>query len=123
MEINHIILKTSNINETKKFYESRFKIKNREGGVPGYVTFKFGEFVLGFSEDPSFSKAHAQSIGHLGLEVPTKKEVDSIYNHIKEIDSNVSKQRGGMGQGPYRFYVNDPNGYTLEIGTWDGASD
>ena len=109
MKMTHVILKTDKIEDTKNFYETHLNLKNR-GQSPSFLSFKFGEFILGFNEDPTFKEGHSQSIGHLGLEFSTKEEVDELFQYFKDIFPNTEKPIGGMGKGPYRFYVKDPHG-------------
>jgi catechol 2,3-dioxygenase-like lactoylglutathione lyase family enzyme len=112
--LTHIVLKTNKMNETLRFYESKFEIKNhaRKG-----IAFKFLSFVLAFEE--SEDGVSGDSVSHIGILYDSKFEVDELYARF----DNPSSLVGGMGEGPFRFYVKDPNGYTLEIETFDGASD
>jgi extradiol dioxygenase family protein len=120
---DHLVLKVENISAIRRFYE----------GVVGleavtvqdkYVTYKLGNFSICFKEFHGGSKAE-NPIVHLGIEFKTRGDIDVYFKRVN--DSSYSPKPstivGGPGEGPYRFYVNDPSGYTLEFESWEDASD
>ncbi len=120
---DHIVLACNSLAEIRDFYE------NMLGLVPGtvlagYITYPVGTFSINFKETPGLQDVSA-AVVHIGVEFKTRGEVDRYFSKINEstYTSKPSKILGGPGQGPYRFYVKDPCGYTLEIETWEGSSD
>ncbi len=65
------------------------------------------------------------AVVHIGIDFSSRKEVESYYEMLnaKNVSNLSSKITGVLGQGPYRFYLKDPDGYTLEFETWEGSTD
>lgn len=120
---DHIVLASRNIQLTREFYEQII------GLAPGtvqanYVTYDFGGFLLCFKERSDLSDL-GEAVVHLGVDFPKKEDVDSYFGKFKGMNVKTISTCtiGGAGQGPYRFYIKDPDGYTLEFESWEGCSD
>ena len=120
MDCTHIILKTNSLEETREYYEKFLGIKNH--ARIGFAL-KVGSFVIGFEHVDSEIDITSNSIEHIGILLDSREEVDRIYEKLNKEGRSTSLKIGGPGQGPYRFYTKDPNGYNLEFETWDAASD
>jgi hypothetical protein len=95
-------------------------------------------FINFYPREQSFSQA---SVNHIGLELPTQTSVDAWLTHLcqKGIDvyasaaqttsktqltlKTLAELKANQGYGPYRFYIYDPDGFRLELHTWDGVDD
>ena len=119
---DHIVLACTSLDETRKFYEEILQIKP-ETVLPGYVTYPLGSFSVCFRERSDILNPGA-SVMHIGLEFPLQSDVDryrELLLKIKDIDPGPIL--GGISMGPYRFYVKDPSGYTIEFESWENSSD
>lgn len=119
MDCTHIILKAKSLKDTQNFYEKFFELKNHSR--IGFAI-KIGSFTLGF-EEQDLGAISENGIEHIGILLQKKTDVDSLYRRFVQEGCKASDIIGGPGEGPYRFYVKDPNSYNLEFETWDGASD
>lgn len=120
---DHIVLACKDIQKTREFYEITLNIPVRTV-QPNYVTYDLGGFYLCFKETTGVNDV-GSAVVHLGIDFKSRNEVESYYEMLqtKNVSNLSSKITGGPGQGPYRFYVKDPDGYTLEFETWEGSSD
>lgn len=120
MNCTHIILKTNSLDETKEYYENFLGIKNHSR--VGFAV-KVGSFIIGFEYVDTEIDITNNPIEHIGILLDSREEVDRIYEKLNKGGRSTSAKVGGPGEGPYRFYTKDPNGYNLEFETWDNASD
>lgn len=139
-QATHLILKSNDLQSTRNFYETILEIKPQTNSA-SYLTYSLGPFLLGFklieeqikiscssqnnSEILKSIYLQDNSIVHLGIEFKTQREIEYYFNLLKNKKyKNMSAQVfGGIKLGPYRFYVTDPNGYTLEFESWENCSD
>ena len=121
-KLTHIIFHTSKISETAAFWENILELKNHIHTNENLLQYKFGNFMVMFNNVKESPEDYSQIIAHLGIEFPTKKDVDAQYERLKD-KLNIPKPIGGFGKGPYRFYIKDPNGIPLEFETWEDGSD
>lgn len=122
MNLTHIVFKTSKIEETKKFWESTFSVENRSE-QEDFLSYKIGTFVINFSNDSSASLDFKSVISHIGIEFDSVSRVDEEYRKVLTLHPDTKKPIGGKGEGPYRFYLKDPNEIVVEVETWEGCSD
>lgn len=113
--IQHVALKTNDLERTRAFY----KLLGLEGDLnleTGrlWLTFENG-FTLIF--DRASERPDSATLTYLGLELADFAAVDRIYEKIaphvgvgRDLRETYRK-----AQGPYGFFVEDPNGYTLKI--------
>ena len=111
MDCTHIILKTNSLDETREYYENFLGIKNH--ARTGFAV-KVGSFIIGFEHVDREVDISNNPIEHIGILLGSREEVDQIYEKLNKEGRSTSSQIGGPGQGPYRFYSKDPNGYNLE---------
>ena len=122
-ELTHIVFNTSQISKTADFWENILGLKNCTNSK-NLLQYKISKFLLMFRYSEKCPADYSQTIAHLGIEFLSKAEVDTQYEKLKKkFNLNISKPIGGLKQGPYRFYIKDPNGITLEFETWEGCSD
>ena len=122
-KLTHIEFYTSNVSKTVHFWENILGLKNRfkRGDRLNYT---INELMIIFQYSEKGLKDFSQAVGHLGIEFSSKAEVDAQYKRLqKNSERNIPKPFGGLKQGPYRFYLKDPNGISIEFGTWEGCSD
>lgn len=119
-ELNHIVFYTSKLSETIYFWDSILGLKNK--GSKDCPNYKVGKFTVMFLYSEKASKDYSHTIGHLGFELPSQKEINSLYESMqKKSDRDIKKPIGGGSDGPYRFYIKDPNQILLEFETWEGC--
>lgn len=120
---DHIVLKIENFGHTRDFYE-RIVGLQPQTVLNKYITYQLGNFNLCFKEFNDL-KSPGLSVVHLGIEFKTRAEVDQYFKKFIESDYQLKPKEiiGGPKQGPYRFYVKDPSGYTLEFESWENCSD
>lgn len=121
-ELTHIIFYTSKLSETAAFWENILGLKNHIVTNKNRLQYKFGKFMVMFNNAEKPRNDYSDIIAHLGIEFPAKKDVDVQYEKLKD-KLNIPKPIGGLGKGPYRFYIKDPNGIPLEFETWEDCSD
>lgn len=119
---DHIVLACSNLAATRSFYEGVIGIVP-DTVLDDYITYNLGGFFLCFKASlggPEFGIA----VKHVGIEFPLRTDVDLFFEKLRESDYPPVSESivGGSGKGPYRFYVKDPSGYTLEFESWEGCS-
>lgn len=118
-ELNHIVFYTSKLSKTIHFWGNILGLKNRGDEIcPHY---KIGEFTIMFLHSKNAPKDYSHTIGHFGLELSSQKEINDLYQDIQKSGLNVKKPFGGGSNGPYRFYIKDPNQILLEFETWEGC--
>ena len=121
-ELTHIVFHTSKISETAAFYENIVGLKNYVVTDKEVLQYRFGKFMVIFINAKKTPEDYSHIIAHLGIEFPTRKDVDAQYERLKN-KLNIPEPVGGLKQGPYRFYIKDPNGIPLEFETWENCSD
>jgi extradiol dioxygenase family protein len=118
---DHIVFACADIASTRHFYEAIVGL-SAETAQDDYVTYDLGGFFLCFRkalELHEFGKA----VKHIGIDLPLRSDVDALLERIKGAKYPIESETiGGLEQGPYRFYVKDPSGYTIEFESWDGCS-
>ena len=119
-ELNHIVFYTLKVSETIQFWENILGLKNR--GNKESPHYKIGEFTIMFLYSEKTFGDYSKFVGHFGFELSSQKEINDLYKGIqKRSQSNIKKPFGGGANGPYRFYITDPNQILLEFETWEGC--
>ncbi len=121
--MTHMVIKTAAMEETRKFWESVLLCKNGAADEENYLRYDVGSFTVMFDESKKAERNLLHVIGHVGFEFESKSHIDSEFERISQLVSGIKKPIGGMKQGPYRFYIDDPNGIKIEFETWEGSSD
>lgn len=119
---DHLVLSSNSISKTREFYEGILRIE--PGTVQDhYITYDLNGFFLCFKQS-SKNQNVGKAVTHLGLDFERQDEVKEWFEKLKTHNLDMSENLlGGPGKGPFRFYVKDPDGYTLEFETWEGSSD
>jgi len=137
-DCTHLVLYASNLQRTHDFYRDLLKCSVRV----------FNEQILGIDVGRIFinfypvkSGAVRQSVDHIGLELPTRAHVDEWFTHLHSKDvamhlssvqaknsnrqklASIEQLQANQVSGPYRFYLSDPDGFQLQLHTWDGVDD
>lgn len=132
----HLVLYVKDVAVTRDFYVGSLGCAARRYNPDErFLSVAVGEFILNFyglkpGEAPL--DGYRGGVAHLGLELPTRLDVRQFFGRLADFS------RFGSGQsllqtvtdletlqtpGPYRFYVRDPDGYRLELHTWEGVRD
>ena len=113
--IQHIALKTNDLESTRTFYALL--------GLEGDLNSEVGRMWLNFEDgftlifDRSDKKPDRGTLTYLGLELTSFEAVDRMF---EKLASQVSIGRDlredyRNAQGPYGFFVEDPNGYVIKV--------
>jgi catechol 2,3-dioxygenase-like lactoylglutathione lyase family enzyme len=123
MNYTHLALYVQNIDATRHFYIDNLGcIVRRFSSEEKFLSISIGDFIINFDGSCSgLAGGYNQGVAHLGFELETRTMVDSYAEHFRLSDS--FDDRRNVAHGPYRFYVQDPDGYTIEIHTWDGIEE
>jgi catechol 2,3-dioxygenase-like lactoylglutathione lyase family enzyme len=123
LSCTHIVLYVEDVNATHHFYTERLGCSLRRFSAnEKFLSIAVGNFVINFDGScPDLIKGYQQGIAHLGFEVETRATVDYYAERLKSSKSFWDKRNALHG--PYRFYVSDPDGYTIEIHTWNGVKE
>ncbi|MEM7736049.1 MAG: VOC family protein [Deinococcota bacterium] len=80
-------------------------------------------------------------MNHIWLELPTRASDNTWFSYLQQQGTDIyasaaqttSKTqivleslddlKANQGYGPYRFYIYDPDGFRLELHTWEGVED
>ena len=120
VELNHIVFYTSKLSETIYFWDSILELRNK--GSEDSPNYKIGKFTVMFLYSEKAPEDYSHTIGHFGFELSSQKEINSLYERLqKKLNLNIKKPIGGGSNGPYRFYIKDPNQILLEFETWEGC--
>ena len=113
--IQHIALKTNDLRATAAFY--------RLLGLEGDLNLEVGRLWLNFEDnftlifDRSAEKPDPATLTYLGLELASFEMVDRMF---EKLTPQISIERDlredyRNAQGPYGFFVEDPNGYVIKV--------
>lgn len=114
--LQHIALKTNDLEATRAFYLELLGLPGRCDAASGHLWVNFEDgFVLRF--DRSDDATDTSAVRYLGLELPSFRAVDQMYERLVP---RVSVHRDlretyRHAQGPYGFFVHDPGGYLLKV--------
>ena len=114
--ITHIVFNTGKQTETSQFWENVFEVSNRSN-QKDFLSYDINGFIVNEIKLKI-------GVGHLGVELASTKDVDNEFKRLSGIlNKTINEPEGGPGKGPYRFYIEDPNGITIEFESWEGCSD
>ena len=113
--IQHIALKTNDLESTRAFYALL--------GLEGDFNLEVGRMWLNFDDgftlifDRSDKKPDPATLTYLGLELASFEAVDRMFEKLAPQTSIGRDLREAYrnAQGPYGFFVEDPNGYTIKV--------
>lgn len=133
LDCTHLVLYVKNVAVTRNFYVGTLGCAARRYAPDErFLSVSVGDFILNFyGLKPGEAPPDGYSgIAHLGLELPTRFDVQQFFGRLADfsrLDSGqsllqtVTDLETSQTPGPYRFYVHDPDGYTLELHTWEGV--
>ena len=114
--LQHIALKTNDLEATRAFYLELLGLPGRCDAEAGHLWVNFDDgFVLRF--DCSEDAPNAGAVQYLGLELTSSDAVDRMYEHLishAPIHRDL-RETYRHAQGPYGFFVTDPNGYLIKV--------
>ena len=125
--IGHIILNVKDFVESELFYDSLlqalgFEIDHFDSGEWGKIkSYKQGEHNLWIRYDTQKdSKEFVRDVGldHLAIEVKNENEVDEIFEIVKKLDVQITREPKNYpeySETYYAFFFRDPNGIPLEV--------
>ncbi len=113
--IQHVALRTNDLEHTRAFYKLL--------GLEGDLNPKVGRLWLNFADgftlifDYSDKESEPGTLTYLGLELASFEAVDRMFEKLTPKISIGRDLREAYrnAQGPYGFFVEDPNGYTLKV--------
>ena len=113
--IQHIALKTNALRATAAFYALL--------GLEADLNLEVGRLWLNFKDgftlifDRSDKKPDPGTLTYLGLELASFEAVDRMFGKLApqvSIERDL-RETYRNAQGPYGFFVEDPNGYVIKV--------
>lgn len=135
LSCTHLVLYVRDIGATRDFYVGALGCSERRYAPDeDFLSVLAGGFILNFygpKLSPPLADGYSGGVCHVGLEAATKEEVHAYFERLSGehtlLDSkkqplrSVAALEARQTPGPYRFYVRDPDGYVLEVHTWEGG--
>lgn len=118
--IDHLNLKVKNLDKTIEFYKQLFNFEVKESGfsqmsgMPFKIIGITNKLMLCLYEDKEFQKP-CSTLGHIGLNIDFKK---NMIEFLKENHIHINYYHpSGITTYPHSqsIYIEDPNGYELEL--------
>ncbi len=114
--LQHIALQTNDLEQTRAFYKVLgLEEANYDANIGRLWLNLEDGFTLIF--DRSEETLSASTVKYLGLELPDFKAVDRMYEKLApqaEMGRDM-RELYSHKQGPYGFFIQDPNGYTIKV--------
>ena len=120
LKIHHVMISVSNLNHSRKFYESLgFEVvKEAAGSEKSMLWMKLGDMILEMfcfkSCESNASLGTQETIGVRHFSLCTDA-IDKLWNELKAkgIDATEPRMSGSVGR--KFFYIKDPDGIPIEI--------
>lgn len=115
-KIQHLALKTNGLLGTYHFYHERL-------GLPARYNLEVGRLWIDFDDDFRLIFDHSEAapapetVIYLGLELQNFEAVDALHARLLPdcaIERDMRETYRNT-QGPYGFFIRDPNGYRLKV--------
>ena len=132
----HLVLYVRDVAVTRDFYVDTLGCAARRYAPDErFLSVAVGGFILnfyGFKPGGAPPDGYSSGVAHLSLELPTRLDVQRFFGRLANLPrfgggqrplQTVTDLETSRTPGPYRFYVRDPDGYTLELHTWEGLED
>lgn len=138
MQCTHVVLYVKDLQTTHDFYVCILACPARRyAPEEDFLSISVGGFIVNFygpNLSPTLAAGYSQGVCHLGFELATRAEVERYFARLqvtsylplasnKQPLETLAHLRVRQTPGPYRFYVLDPDGYTVEIHTWEGVEE
>ena len=134
LSCTHLVLYVKDVSVTHDFYVRYLRcLERRYAPEEDFLSVAVGDFILNFYGSKLYEpleKGYSQGVAHVGLELPTRRDVHLFFKRLGDRQPFGSGRRplrsvadlaASQRPGPYRFYVKDPDGYTLELHSWEGG--
>ena len=127
MKIAHIAVWTSQLDALKNFYVEHFsavaneKYQRPDGSFASYFLTFNGGGQLEIMQTPDVNPRpydrddRVVGLAHMAIAVPTRNDVDDMYQRLKEAGCLVEKPPRQTGDGFYECAIFDPDGNIIEI--------
>lgn len=138
LSCTHLVLYVKDLSLTYDFYVQLLELPERRyAPEEDFLSVAAGDFILNFCGPKlhgALEAGYSQGVGHLGLDAATRSAVEGYFSRLRRtlflpLASNMQpletlhELRSRQTPGPYRFYVRDPDGYVVEIHTWEGVDE
>jgi catechol 2,3-dioxygenase-like lactoylglutathione lyase family enzyme len=142
LSCTHLVLYAKELsatyNFTYNFYVQLLELPERRyAPAEDFLSVAAGDFILNFYGPKlhgPLEAGYSQGVGHLGLDAFTRSVVEENFSRLLGTTfpplassmqplETLHELRSRQTSGPYRFYVLDPDGYTVEIHTWEGVDE
>lgn len=135
VQLTHLVLYSKDLPRSRYFYLDLLGCgERRYAREEGFLSLAVGNFILNFyaaSKAPPLGTSYAQGIAHLGFELAGRAEVEHCFGKLLAagipcFGSRQAPLRSAFDlakrqtPGPFRFYVPDPDGYRVEVNSWQG---
>lgn len=131
LRCTHLVLYVKDVAETWAFYVSKLSLSERRYAPDErFLSVLAGGFILNFYGSDALEAGYSRGVAHVGLELSTRQAVRHLFEHLHDLPrfgggrtplKNLADLEALQTPGPYRFYVRDPDGYVLELHTWEGV--
>jgi catechol 2,3-dioxygenase-like lactoylglutathione lyase family enzyme len=122
MNCTHFVLYVKNLAATRHFYVDELGcVLRRFSREEKFLSIAVGNFIINFDSKHQVDEGYTLGIAHVGFEVENKDAVDTFADYFES--RATFRDKRNTAYGPYRFYVYDPDGYTIEIHTWEGVEE
>lgn len=114
--INHVTLQVRDLAMSDYFYTEVLGLR-RVGQRPNMHFYSSGRFAheLALIQVPEFVRSADDGLVHLCFNVPTEEALYALYRHCQALKVLTS---GGVDHTVmHSFYLRDPDGYIIEMGT------
>jgi catechol 2,3-dioxygenase-like lactoylglutathione lyase family enzyme len=118
MSCTHFVLFVKDVEATRHFYiDESGCVLRCFSSEEKFLSIAVRDFTINFyGVSSGLAEGYSQGLAHVGFEVETRAIVDDYAKQFQRFDSFQDKRNAAHG--PYRFYVCDPDGCTLELHTW-----
>lgn len=138
LSCTHLVLYVQDLSRTYNFYVRLLELPERRyAPAEDFLSVAAGDFIVNFYGPKlhrPLAEAYSQGVAHLGLDASTRSAVESYFSRLRRMPflplaSNMQpletlhELRSRQTPGPYRFYVRDPDGYVVEIHSWEGVDE
>lgn len=115
--MRHLALRVKDAQKSKAFYTDFFNMDLEWEPDPQNVYLSSsGEDNLALHEEDGFELSPTgQALDHLGFIIATKKEVDAFYEEALKRKIPIHKEIRQHRDGAYSFYLEDPDGYVVQV--------
>jgi len=114
MDLRHAHIQVKNMEKSRSFYENNFGFKEDFVCDADEIFIKNEKgFVLGLNrmDQPDILPKWF----HFGFSCSSKEEIESIFKKFKSSNYDIKRELTIYENGDMNFYVNDPDGTSIEV--------